>query len=121
MSDKILVHNIPLSARVGCLEHERLDPQQIFIDIELTLDIRKASASDSIDDATNYVDIRNAAAEVVADRPYHLIETIAEKTAAKLLEEFSAEEVLVRVKKPYALARYGVPFAAVEITRRRDG
>ena len=121
MPDKILIPNIPVWTRVGCFDEERRDPQQILVDLELSLDLKPAAAADSIDATVNYVAIRATVDEVAAVKPRILIETIAEETAAKLLASFPIDCVLVRVKKPLALARFGVPWAAVEITRNQDG
>lgn len=121
MADKILIPAIPLAARVGCSAEERQEPQQILVDLEIDLDISRAAATDSIDDAVNYVAVRDAAAEVCSAQAYNLIETIAERTAAKLLADFPIDAVRARVRKPSALARFGAPWAAVEIRRSRDG
>ncbi len=121
MRDKVLLPEIPLSARVGCTEQERREPQKLLVDIELRCDLSAPARADSIALAINYVDVREQAEQVAADRPYALIETIAEGIAARLLERFAAPEVLVRVRKPSALAEFGVPWAGVEVVRSRDG
>ncbi len=120
MTDKIHIPAIPIPARVGCSEEERRVPQQILVDLELGLDLAQAAATDSIDAAVDYVAVRAAVAEVCSAKAYRLIETIAERTAAKLLADFPLDAVSVRVRKPSALARFGVPWAAVEIRRSRN-
>lgn len=120
MADKILIPAIPLAARVGCSAEERREPQQILVDLEIDVDTAQAAAADSIDAAVDYVAVRAAVEEVAAAKAYSLIETIAERTAAKLLAAFRIDAVLVRVRKPSALARFGVPWTAVEIRRSRD-
>ncbi len=121
MSDKILIPDIPVWTRVGCFEEERRDPQQILIDLELDLDLKPAAAADSIEAAVDYVAVRKTLDELAKSKPFHLVETIAEQMAAKLLAGFPIDSVVVRVKKPSALARFGVPWAAVEIRRSNDG
>ena len=119
MRDRILIPEIPLQARVGCTADERRAPQPILVDIELRCDVAPAAKADSVAIAIDYVGVRAEAERVVCERPYALIETIAESVAAALLDAFSAERVVVRVRKPSALAEFGVPWAGVEVVRSR--
>lgn len=121
MQDKVLIPEIPLAARVGCTEAERQEPQTILVDLELRCDLAPAAGADSIAAAIDYVAVRREAELVVSLRPYALIETIAESVAARVLERFAVESVLVRIRKPAALARFGVPWAGVEIVRTSRG
>ena len=121
MLEKTLIPDIPLHARVGCTAEERREPQRILVDLELWWDVRAAAAADDISRAIDYVAVRDAAEEIAAVRPYALIESIAESIVAALFDRFPAEKLLVRVRKPSALARFGVPWAGVEITRVRGG
>lgn len=119
--DKVLVPSIPVRAQVGCTEEERRVQQTILIDIELRCSLVKAAMSDSIENAVDYVLVRNEVEAVSTARPYALVETLAERISARLLEVFHVEEVLVRVRKPSALESFGVPWAGVEIVRSQDG
>lgn len=121
MRDKLLIPKIPLEARVGCTQAERADKQLVFVDIELQCDMGEAASQDSIASAIDYVSVRNEAARAVSERPYALVETIAVRIATRLLERFPASTALVRVRKPSALLEFGVPWAGVEVVRRRRG
>lgn len=121
MQDRVLIPDIPIKTRVGCTDDERRHPQTVFVDIELRCDLAPAARTDSIADAIDYVCVREEAEGVSLERPYALIETIAERIAFRLLEVFPADEALVRVRKPSALAEFGVPWAGVEVVRRRNG
>lgn len=119
--DKTLIPDIPVHARVGCTAEERREPQRIFVDLELWWDVRKAAVADDLSLAIDYVSVRSAVAEIAAMRPYALIEAVAERIVSGLLDRFPASKVLVRVRKPSALASFGVPWAGVEVTRVRGG
>lgn len=121
MLEKTLIHDVPVHARVGCTEEERREPQQILVDLELWWDVRAAAAADDISRAIDYVSVRAVTEQIAAMRPYALIEAIAERIVIGLFDRFPADKVLVRVRKPSALARFGVPWAGVEITRMRGG
>lgn len=121
MQDKVLIHDIPLVARVGCTEVERREPQTIYMDLELWCDIGVAAQSDSISAAINYVEVRRETERVVSQESYALIETIAERVAMHILKCFQVKGLLVRIRKPAALAEFGVSWAGVEIVRTRHG
>ena len=82
---------------------------------------RERPRADSIEEAIDYVRVRDEAERVTSKRPYALIEAIAERIATRLLEVFETDEVRVRVRKPSALAGFGVPWAGVEVVRARHG
>ena len=91
------------------------------MDIELACDVSEAAREDSLDAAIDYVAVRDEAARVVSERPHSLVETVAARIAESLVERFPASEAKVRVRKPSALAEFGVPWAGVEVVRRRRG
>ncbi len=121
MRDRILIPGIPLQARVGCTEDERRESQEILVDIELRCDVVAAALSDTLEDAIDYVAVRSDAEAVVSRQPYALIETLADAVATTLVANHPVGEALVRVRKPSALASFGVPWAGVEVVRQRDG
>ena len=118
---KTLVPDIPVRARVGCTEVERRSPQLVRVDLEAWWDVRSAGEADDLSEAVDYVALRDEVERVAAARPYALIEAIAEGVATALLERFPLHRVLVRVRKPSALAQFGIPWAGVEIVRERGG
>jgi dihydroneopterin aldolase len=119
--DRIVIPRIPLEARLGVTDAEREAPQEITVDLVLHRELGSAGASDDLADTIDYDAVCATVGEVVAARPYRLIEAVAEELARALLARFGAAEVEVRVEKPGALRARGVPFAAVEIRRHRDG
>jgi dihydroneopterin aldolase len=119
--DRILVPGIRLEARVGVGEEERASPQEVVAEVELRLDLARAGSTDDISATVDYEEVCRTVEAVARARPFHLIETIAEEAAAALLARFEVVEARVQVRKPGALRGWGVPYAAVEVLRRRDG
>jgi 7,8-dihydroneopterin aldolase/epimerase/oxygenase len=119
--DRILVPELRLQARVGVGEEERARPQDLVVDVELGLDLAPAGASDDLAATVDYDALCALADEVVRSRPFQLIEAVAEAIAAAVLERFEATETVVRVRKPGALQAWGVPYAQIEVRRRRNG
>jgi dihydroneopterin aldolase len=118
--DRILVPEIPLRARVGVPDAERSIEQDVIVDLELGLDLSRAGREDTLEHTVDYERACDVVAATVQARSYRLIEAIAEACADAVLAAFPVEEVRVRVRKPRALQPMGVPWAAVEIARRRE-
>ena len=104
---------------VGVYPHEREHPQPIVIDIELDNDFAAASSSDAVGDAVDYDRVVAGVTELVQRRQFRLIETMAEETAALLLERHaSVTTVRVEIRKPNAIPNAEWSFARLERSRR---
>lgn len=119
MNDLIQLRGARVMARVGVPAEERAAPQELVIDVDMSFDTRAAAAMDDFALTIDYAAARKTVARVAAAQPYRLIETIAERIAAAILDEFPTRRVRVLVKKPAALSAWGVDYPAVEITRER--
>ena len=118
--DRILVHSIPLDARVGVSDGERAVAQKVAIDVELSLDLVAAGREDALEQTVDYEQVCDVVATTVRSRSYRLIEALAEACAGAVLEAWPlVTEVRIQIRKPGALRARGIPYAAVEIVRRR--
>jgi FolB domain-containing protein len=52
--DIIFLHELKVDAVIGIWDWERKIRQTVVIDLEMATDIRKAAATDSVDDTLNY-------------------------------------------------------------------
>jgi dihydroneopterin aldolase len=80
-----------------------------------------AGKSDNLADTISYAQVYDLVREIVEGESYRLIETLAETIAQKTLAVFSADAVMVRVKKQPPPIDAVVDFAGVEIYRERKG
>ena len=103
MMDKIFIHALKTETIIGIFDWERQVKQTILIDFEISADIRKAAASDSIDDTLNYKRVAKRVLAFVEASAFHLIETLAEHVAMLVLEEFGVAWVRVTLSKPGAI------------------
>ena len=101
--DTIFLRDLEVDATIGIFEWEKRIKQKVRIDLEMATDIAKAAASDSIDDALDYKAISKRIIQFVQDSRYELIETLIEKVAEILLQEFSIPWVRVTISKPGAV------------------
>ena len=119
--DSVFIEGMRLLAHIGVTAEERDTPQVLRFDIALRADLRRAGASDDVNDAVNYAAVYEQVAEVVAGTPCALLEHLAARIADVLLRDFPAcEQVRVRIGKPALFpttGRSGMP--GVEIVRGR--
>jgi len=116
MTDKIIVKNLGLLCKLGITFSEQEEKQPVFVDIELTTDLKPAGISDDISKTINYSSVCNEIKKI-AEKEHKTIEAIAENIAKQIKTIFKPLTVKVLIKKPGALARKGAKYAAVEIER----
>ena len=119
--DKIIIKEARFLCNIGVSKKERNEKQEIISDVELSLDVRKASQTDNIKYAVNYSEVYSLLKNIAEKKEYKLIETMAEDIAKEILNKFSVENVLIKIKKPDALADKNVKYTAVEIIRGKNG
>ena len=101
--DKIFLSELKVDTIIGIWEWERRIRQTVIIDLEMSTDISRAAASDDVADTLNYKSVAKRVQSFVADSSFQLVETLAERIAAIIREEFGVAWVLVRVNKPGAI------------------
>ena len=113
-ADRLLIHDLAASCRLGVTERERAAPQPIWFDLELAIDAARAAKRDDVRDAVDYARLVGEVKSLAESRSWKLLETLAEAVAAHILRGFETPRVVVRVKKR---ALPGIDYAAVEVTR----
>lgn len=105
--DIIYLHDLKIECIIGIWEWERRLKQTVILDLDMAADIRRAAASDKIEDTLNYKAVSKRLVEFVGGSQFQLVETLAEKIAEILLAEFRLRWVRVRVNKKGAVRRAG--------------
>jgi len=101
--DIIFLREMKVETVIGIWDWERKIRQTVVIDLEMATDIRKAAASDRVDDTLNYKQVAKRLQQFVAESEFQLVETLAENIAAIVNDEFGVPWVRVRVNKPGAI------------------
>jgi dihydroneopterin aldolase len=116
-TDRITLTGLRASAFHGVLAHERANGQLFVIDVVVHLSLREAGASDELAETIDYGDLASRIVAAVETDPVDLIETVAERVAALVLEYPRAMMTQVTVHKPSA--PIVVPFDDVSVTITR--
>lgn len=101
--DIVYIRDLKIQTVIGIFDWERSIKQTVSIDLEMATDITKAAASDHIDDALDYKAIAKRVIAFVEEHDFQLVETLAEKVAAVVREEFSVPWLRLRLSKPGAV------------------
>ena len=101
--DRVFINDLRIETIIGIYDWERKVRQTISLDLEMGTDIRKAAASDAIEDTLNYKAVAKRLIAFVEASEYQLVETLAEKIAAIVLDEFSVPWLKLTVHKPGAV------------------
>ena len=116
--DKIFLSALSVECIVGIWEWERRVKQTVIIDLEMAADIRRAAASDHIDDTIDYKKVAKRLLAFVGESQFNLVETLAEQIARVVVTEFGVSWVKVRLNKQGAIR--GARDVGIEIERRAE-
>ena len=103
MTDRIFLRDLRTEVIIGIFDWERRVKQTISIDLEIPVDIRRAAATDRIEDTVNYKALAKRVLSFVEASDCQLVETLAERVALLLLQEFDLDWVRLTLNKPGAI------------------
>ena len=113
--DKIYLEELKVDTIIGIWDWERRIRQTVVIDLVMSADIAAAAASDDVADTLNYKSVAKRIQSFVSESEFQLVETMAERIAGIIRDEFDVAWVRVRVSKPGAIR--GSRNVGVEIER----
>lgn len=116
--DKIFLTALNVECIVGIWDWERRVKQTVIIDLEMAADIRRAAATDSIDDTIDYKRVSKRLLAFVGESQFQLVETLTEQIARVIVTEFGVSWVKVRLNKRGAIR--GARDVGIEIERRTE-
>ena len=115
--DSILIRDLRVDALIGIHKRERHVQQTVSIDLDIGLPGDTVFSSDRVADTIDYEQVTLAIRRLAASEQFRLVETLADRVARLLLEDFDAPWVRVSVAKIGILAN--VRFVGVAIERRK--
>ena len=102
--DKVHILDLSVTGIIGIKPDERVNPQEILVNVTMGVDTRDAAKSDDIQDAANYRTISKAIIAHIEHGEPMLVERLVQEIADLIFDtEAKVREVEVRVEKPGAL------------------
>lgn len=97
--DTIFIRELRLSAWIGLYRHEKLAPQTLEFDIEIGLPKPEVFATGRVADTIDYAVVVERLKALFAAERFGLVESLAERVARVLIDEFGAPRARVSVAK----------------------
>lgn len=101
--DMIFLSEVKVQTKLGVPEWERLVPQTIILDIEISVDLLTACQSDAIEHTIDYGQVVARIRDTLSEHSFKLVEALAEHVCQLILKEFGAQRVKIKVAKPHIL------------------
>lgn len=114
--DHIFVRDLRLQMLIGFHRRERVVPQTLRLDLEIGIANQAVFASDKVADCIDYDKVTTRIREIAREH-VNLVETLAERVARLVLDEFGASWVKVSIAKLGILKDVGL--VGVTVERRR--
>lgn len=97
--DFIFIRELRLEAWVGIYGHEKIAPQLIEFDLEMALPSDAVFRTHKFADTIDYASVVARIGEILKAERFGLVETLAGRVAALLIDEFHSPKVRVSVTK----------------------
>lgn len=97
--DIVFIRDLRIETVIGIYDWERKIKQPVVLDLEMGFDIAQAAASDAIDDTLDYKAVSKRLIDFVSNSEFQLVETLAERCAAIILDEFGVPWVRLTLNK----------------------
>jgi len=101
--DIVYIRQLEIQTIIGIYDWERKHKQLVSLDLEMGADIRPAANSDDIADALDYKAVAKRLIDFIGESEFQLVETMAEKVAEIVLQEFKVPWLRLQLGKPGAV------------------
>jgi len=101
--DIVYIRALRIDTVIGIYEWERKTRQTIVLDIEMSADIARAAATDAIQDTLDYKAVSKRLIQFVGESSFQLVETLAERCAGIIRNEFGVRWVRLTLNKAGAV------------------
>lgn len=101
--DRIFINNLTVETIIGIYDFERITPQRVVLDLEMSADIARAAATEDIESTLNYKTLSETLTQYLQASQFQLIETMAERVTEIILNDFGVKWVKLTLHKPDAL------------------
>ena len=101
--DIVYIRELEVRTIIGIFDWEREQRQVVSLDLEMGSDIATAAATDTIENALDYKAVAKRLIDFIEKSEFFLVETLAERVADIVVNEFNVPWVKLRLGKPGAV------------------
>lgn len=97
--DIVCLRGLRIETQIGIYDWEKAIKQPVILDLEMSADVARAAKSDRIEDALDYKAVSKRLKQFVSESGFELVETLAERCAEIIREEFGVGWVRLTLNK----------------------
>jgi len=97
--DIVFLHGLRIETVIGIHDWEKKIRQPVVLDLEMSTNVARAASSDRIEDALDYKAVSKRLKQFVGENRVGLVETLAERCARIIRDEFGVRWVRLRLNK----------------------
>ncbi len=101
--DIVYLRGLRIDTIIGIYDWERRIRQTVILDLEMGADVSRAAASECIEDTLNYKAVAKRLIQFVSESEFQLVETLAERCAAIVMQEFGVPWLRLSLNKKGAV------------------
>lgn len=118
MLGRIGFDHLKIVCIIGDLPEERVQEQEIFIDLKVEIDLSRCARTDQLGDTVDYLQLAALCRRVAVEGQFQLIETFAVEVMKELLTLSPVIAAWVQVKKPGGVKEAN--YALIELHERKS-
>jgi dihydroneopterin aldolase len=103
LMDIVFIRELEIETVIGVYDWEREIKQLVVIDLEMGMDNRLPASTDNIEDALNYKAVGKRIISFIQASEFQLVETMAERVAEIVQNEFGVSWLKLQINKRGAL------------------
>lgn len=116
--DRVLIEGLTTLATIGVYEWEKTIKQKLILDLEMAWDNQPAAEHDDVALCLDYFKVSQAVTDFITSTAFELIESVAERVAQLIIQQFAVQWIKIKVSKPSAIANATNVAVVIERTSR---
>ena len=101
--DRVFIEDLKIETVIGIYDWERNIRQTVALDVEMAFDNTKPASTDRIEDTLDYKRVAKRLIAFVEGSRFELVETLAERCADVVRQEFGVTWLRLKLSKPGAV------------------
>jgi len=102
--DLVFIEGLRVDTVIGIYDWEKQIKQTVLLDLEMAFDNRVPAARDAIEDTLDYKKVSKRLVAFIAETRFGLVETLAERCAEIVMQEFGVPWLRLKLSKPGAVS-----------------
>ena len=119
--DIVFIEGLKVQTTIGYYEWEKSIKQLLVFDLQMGTDIRTAATGDELAKTLDYAEISTLIDEFANANVVDLIETLAERLAKHLMDEYQIKWLRLKISKPTAVEQASAVGVIIERGSKTEG